>query len=84
MHRRLTVPLPTFRLWDTLSEGFRRIVASPPYLVGYMRWDARSDHTPPCQTIISTAYRSHSSRCIKSDRRRFWRGYQLLFLRSLL
>jgi hypothetical protein len=27
----------------TLSEGFRRVVAFPPYLVGYMRWDAWSD-----------------------------------------
>ena len=27
----------------TLSEGFGRIVASPPYLVGYVRWDARSN-----------------------------------------
>ena len=27
----------------TLSEGFERFVASPLYLVGYVRWDARSD-----------------------------------------
>lgn len=26
-----------------LSEGFERFVASPLYLVGYVRWDARSD-----------------------------------------
>ena len=25
----------------TLSEGFERFVASPLYLVGYVRWDAR-------------------------------------------
>jgi hypothetical protein len=29
----------------TLSEGFRRIVAAPPHLVGYVRWDARSNHS---------------------------------------
>jgi hypothetical protein len=27
----------------TLFEGFGRLVTSPPYLVGYARWDARSD-----------------------------------------
>ena len=32
---RITVQVPALRLWDTLSEGFRRFVALPPYLVGY-------------------------------------------------
>jgi hypothetical protein len=27
----------------SLSEGFERFVTSPLYLVGYVRWDARSD-----------------------------------------
>src|SRR5215469_14734905 len=27
----------------SLSEGFGRIVISPPYLVGYVRWDARTN-----------------------------------------
>src|SRR2546426_6527890 len=35
-----------------------RFVASPLCLVGYVRWDARSDRVPPCQTIIPTAFRS--------------------------
>ena len=39
-----------------LSEGFERCVASPLYLVGYVRWDAQSDRFPPCQTIIPTAF----------------------------
>ena len=43
-----------------LSEGFERSVASPLYLVGYARWDARSDRYLLCQTIIPTAYRSQS------------------------
>jgi len=30
-----------------LSEGFGRIVASSPCLVGYVRWDARSNQAPP-------------------------------------
>jgi len=29
----------------TLSEGFERFVTSPLYLVGYVRWDARSDQS---------------------------------------
>jgi hypothetical protein len=36
----------------TLSEGFRRIVTAPPLLVGYVRWDARSDHSSFRQTIM--------------------------------
>ncbi len=41
----------------TLSEGFGRIVASPPYLVGYVRWDARSDRfTSLCQTIFFDSF----------------------------
>ena len=56
MHRGLTVPVPTLRLWDSLSEGIGRVVASPPFLVGYVRWDARSNQeSPPCQTVVSTA-----------------------------
>src|SRR5215831_10806434 len=43
-----------------LSEGFERSVASPLYLVGYVRWDARSDRFLFCQTIIPTAFRSQS------------------------
>ena len=29
----------------TLSEGFERFVTSPLYVVGYVRWDARSDQS---------------------------------------
>src|SRR5271169_6051765 len=29
----------------TLSEGFERFVTSPLYLVGYVRWDARSEQS---------------------------------------
>ena len=41
-------PLPcgsdaTLASAGTLSEGFQRVVAFPPYLVGYVRWDERSD-----------------------------------------
>ena len=40
-----------------------QFVASPLCLVGYVRWDARSDRVPPLQTIIFSSFpgsRSHS------------------------
>ena len=50
----------------TLSEGFERSVASPLYLVGYVRWDARSDRligsSFPCQTINPTALQVAANR----------------------
>src|SRR6266851_2592223 len=33
-----------------------QFVTSPLCLVGYVRWDARSDRVPPLQTIISAAF----------------------------
>ncbi len=33
-----------------------RFVASPLCLVGYVRWDARSDRVPPLQTIIFSSF----------------------------
>jgi hypothetical protein len=30
------------------------------HIVGYVRWDARSDRFPPCLTIIPAAFRSQS------------------------
>jgi hypothetical protein len=55
--------MPLLRIWANLgplSEGFERFVAARSNLVGYVRWDARSDRFPPCQTIIPTAFRSQS------------------------
>jgi hypothetical protein len=45
----------------TLSEGFGRIVTSPPYLVGYVRWDARSDRFTSLlsDNLFQQLYRSH-------------------------
>ena len=54
-----------------LSEGFERSVASPLYLVGYVRWDARSDRFLLCQTIIPTAFRSQS----ELPTIRFWAAF---------
>jgi hypothetical protein len=43
-----------------LSEGSNGLLPRRSNLVGYVRWDARSDRFPPCQTIIPTAFRSQS------------------------
>jgi hypothetical protein len=44
----------------TLFEGFGRIVTSPPYLVGYVRWDARSNLVTSCQTIVFNSFTGRS------------------------
>src|SRR2546427_7549570 len=38
-----------------------RFVASPLCLVGYVRWDARSDRVPPLQTIIFSSFPGRTS-----------------------
>ncbi len=58
------VPLPcgsdaTLASAGTLSEGFRRVVTFPPYLVGYVRWDERSDPFLLVRQSFSAAFRSH-------------------------
>ncbi len=54
----------------TLSEGFRRVVAFPPYLVGYVRWDARSGRRS-CQTIMFNSFRSHCAEKVPFDASRY-------------
>src|ERR1700674_1553519 len=43
MHRCLTVPAPTLRLWVHCSRASDGLLPPRPYLVGYARWDTRSD-----------------------------------------
>jgi len=43
-----------------LSEASNGLLPRRSNLVGYVRWDARSDRFPPCQAIIPTAFRSQS------------------------
>src|SRR5436309_13927449 len=47
-----------------------QFVASPLCLVGYVRWDARSDRVPPLQTIIFSSFtgRTQVSRPSGRDR----------------
>ena len=53
----------------TLSEGFERFVTSPLYLVGYVRWDARSDRVPPLQTIIFSSFTGRTKVCRPTARK---------------
>ena len=43
-----------------------QFVASPLYLVGYVRWDARSDRVPPLQTIIFSSFPGRTPGCRQS------------------
>ena len=45
MHRCLTVSVPLLRAWIHCPRAPEQFVTSPLCLVGYVRWDARSD--PP-------------------------------------
>src|ERR1700676_1578084 len=60
MHRGLTVPMPFLRMWVHCPRASNGLLPRRSNLVGYVRWDARSDRFPPCQTIIPTAFRSQS------------------------
>ena len=43
-----------------------RFVTSPLCLVGYARWDARSDRVPPLQTIIFSSFSGRTPACRQS------------------
>src|SRR4029077_4247560 len=40
-----------------------QFVTSPLCLVGYVRWDARSDRVPPLQTIILSSFPGRTKGC---------------------
>src|SRR5256886_17429120 len=40
-----------------------QFVTSPLCLVGYVRWDARSDRVPPLQTIIFSSFPGRTKSC---------------------
>src|SRR5712692_6054849 len=44
------------RAWVHCPRAPEQFVASPLCLVGYVRWDARSDRVPPLQTIIFSSF----------------------------
>jgi hypothetical protein len=47
MHRRLAVPMPLLRVWVHCPRASNGLLPPRSYLVGYVRWDARSDSYPP-------------------------------------
>jgi hypothetical protein len=56
IHRGLAVSAPLLRAWIHCPRAPERFVTSPLCLVGYVRWDARSDRVPPLQTIIFSSF----------------------------
>src|SRR5437899_7383927 len=56
IHRCLAVSVPLLRAWVHFPRAPEQFVASPLCLVGYVRWDARSDRVPPLQTIIFSSF----------------------------
>src|SRR6266567_9437391 len=60
IHRFLAVATPLLRVWVHCPRASNGLLPRRSNLVGYVRWDARSDRFPPCQTIIPTAFRSQS------------------------
>src|ERR1700676_47177 len=48
-----------------------QFVTSPLCLVGYVRWDARSDRVPPLQTIIFSSFTGRTKGC-RSLGQNYW------------
>ena len=63
----------------TLSEGSEQFVTSPLCLVGYVRWDARSDRVPPLQTIIFSSFPGRTKGCRPFAKNLVFRFPQLRF-----
>ncbi len=63
MHRCLTVSVPLLRVWVHCPRVPEQFVTSPLCLVGYVRWDARSDRVPPLQTIIFSSFTGRTRGC---------------------
>src|SRR5260370_22048 len=81
-------PLPFYASRCTVASRFRRrscergyifprapeqFVTSPLCLVGYVRWDARSDRVPPLQTINFSSFTGRTKGCRRNIKGRpFW------------
>src|SRR5437870_6611956 len=63
IHRCLAVSVPLLRAWVHFPRAPEQFVASPLCLVGYVRWDARSDRVPPLQTIIFSSFTGRTKGC---------------------
>src|SRR5207302_5688748 len=85
IHRGLTVPVPLLRMWVHCPRASNGLLPRRSNLVGYVRWDARSDRFPPCQTIIPTAFRSQSGlpvNCTELDFATAQHGISALLLKE--
>src|SRR5882724_1685919 len=60
MRRLISPSSNSFEVWVHCPRASNGLLPRRSNLVGYVRWDARSDQFPPCQTIIPTAFRSQS------------------------
>ena len=61
MQHRLTVLVPLLRVWVHCPRASNGLLPPRSYLVGYVRWHARSDSVSPLlQTIIPTAFSSQT------------------------
>src|ERR1035438_8265540 len=54
--RGLTVSVPLMRMWVHCPRASNGLLPRRSNLVGYVRWGARSDRFPPCQTIIFSSF----------------------------
>ena len=51
------------RMNEEQMKVVEQFVTSPLCLVGYVRWDARSDRVPPLQTIIFSSFTGRTKSC---------------------
>src|SRR3981189_1358295 len=58
----------SLRAWIHCPRAPEQFVASPLCLVGYVRWDARSDRVPPLLTIIFGSFPGRTKGCRQSVR----------------
>ena len=56
IHRRLAVLAPLLRVWVHCPRASNGLLPRRSNLVGYVRWDERSDRVPPLQTIIFSSF----------------------------
>src|SRR5438445_12534170 len=63
IHRCLAVSVPLLRACVHFPRAPEQFVASPLCLVGYVRWDPRSDRVPPLRTIIFSSFTGRTPVC---------------------
>ena len=64
IHRRLTVLVPLLRVWVRCPRASNGLLPRRSNLVGYVRWDARSDQSSLYRQSIQQLYRSQPGRIL--------------------